>query len=504
MKKELVFTVAFSLAAIFPAVSVSQAVDVRGVVVDVNNAPVAGVVLSLRVRGLTDTTKPDGSFHLKTVNAASPAARGPNGIVPEIRGNALWIPRGNGPGKTTVDAFDLSGKLLGSISLGLSRGIKSAVPLEKLAGPARKISLLRVKIDGCTCLLRYIPGLSQGQAMSSGKALSASKRNSEGLALDTLRIQKSAFLTKRMALDTLIGTLDTIRIYGSDIELTTANYPRLDGSSLTQPLSSITACRLLNCSFGWYTSFDGSKKIVAYSSSNPAKADSINTKIALHYGTHDAYVKIINGSADLALMNRLPSADELALAQKGGVSLDVQTVARDAFIFIVNEKNHVPGLTVQTIRNIYTGKITNWQDVGWINATLRPYQRDSASASQELMMLLVMKELTPIKAPNMILLGMMGPIDMLSQDTLGLCYSVYFFKEFMSVSEKIVPVPIEGVAPTYDNIFDRRYPLTVDIALVTRKNQGPSSNACRLREYLMSEEGQAVVKECGYVPLFNP
>jgi phosphate transport system substrate-binding protein len=196
--------------------------------------------------------------------------------------------------------------------------------------------------------------------------------------------------------------------------------------------------------------------------------------------------------------------DELRLAESLGVELDVKTAARDAFIFIVNEKNLVGNLTVQNIRDIYTGNIVNWQQVGWIDAALRPYQRDANSSSQELMTLLVMRELTPISAPNMILLGMMGPINMLSDDTLGLCYSVYFFKEFMSVSEEIVSISVEGVAPDYDNIFTKRYPLNADVSLVIRKNQDPASNACRLGEFLLSEEGQAVVKECGYVPVFNP
>jgi ABC-type phosphate transport system substrate-binding protein len=505
MKTNLLWSAAFALIVLFPGAPASQDVDMRGVVADALNAPVSGAVVSLMGMGLADTTKADGSFHVMNTNAVrNPVGRRAQSTI-QLRGNAITVNSVSERTKVLIQAFDLSGRLLGSISPGPSAAGRIAVSLDRLTGPVQKIFVLRIKIDESIYFVRYVPGVCHGPAIMASPPASLPKgAAASAQAEDTLRIKKQGFLTKRMVLTALVDTLDTIHIYGVSPGFTAANYPRLDGSSLTQPLATIAACNLLGCSYGWVTSFDGSKRIVAYSPNNPQLADSINTKIAVHHGTHEAYVKIIKDSADVCLITRGPSADELLLAQSFGVTLDVQTVARDAFIMIVNEKNHVANLTVQNIRDIYTGEITNWQQVGWINATLRPYQRDSSSNSQELMMLLVMKDLTPIKAPSMILLGMMGPINMLSDDTLGLGYSIYFFKEFMSVSEKIVPVPIEGIAPDYNNIFTQQYPLTENVVLVTRKGIDPAGNAAKLCEFLLSEEGQAVVKECGYVPLFNP
>jgi phosphate transport system substrate-binding protein len=502
MKTKLLAATAFALVALFPGASTSQNVDVSGVVADVSNVLASGVIVSLLGSGLADTTGADGAFRLSNINPVwNPVLRGSHSLI-QVRGASVIINSSEEHGKILAQAFDLSGRLLGSISPGPSAGGKTVISIDKLAGAARRIALLRIKIGGSVFAVRYVPGIGLGRAMMAGAFVPLARVSaSPG---DTLRIAKTGYLTKRMILNALVDTLDTIHIYESNPGFTAANYPRLDGSSLTQPLATIAACNLLGVSYGWVTSFDGSKRIVAFSSSNPQRADSINTKIAVHHGTHDAYVKIMTDSADVCLMTRGPSADELSLAANLGVTLDVRTVARDAFIMIVNQKNRVPGLTIQNIRDIYTGKITNWQQVGWINATLRPYQRDSSSNSQELMMLLVMKELTPITAPSMILLGMMGPIDMLTNDTLGLGYSIYFFKEFMSVSEKIIAVPIEGVAPTYNNIFTQQYPLTENIVLVTRRGIDPAGNAAKLCEYFLSEEGQALVKECGYVPLFNP
>ena len=499
-----VFACAFAVTVLFSGESFSQDIDVSGIVVDIRKAPVPGVVVSLTMSGLLDTTKANGSFRITNRSAIIATAQhfSPGSI--QVRGKTLFIKAGSDRNKTVVESFSLNGRRFGSLSVDPIAGC-CAVPLEKLTGTSHGMTILKITTAGSVSTLRLLGGLFRSQPpLSEYSGIHPKQAKALALPNDTLRIRKSGYLTKRLELNNLVDTLDTIRMYESDLGFTAETYPHIDGSALTQPLSVIIACRLLGCSYGWVTSIDGSKKIVAYSTIHPQRADSINTLIALHWGTHDAYAKVINDSADVGLMTRPPSDDELSLAQGLGVTLDVRIAARDAFIMVVNEKNRVANLTVQNIRDIYTGKITNWQQVGWIDATLRPYQRDSASSSQELMMLLVMKDLIPIKAPNMILYGMMGPIDMLIDDTLGLGYSIYFFKEFMSVSQRVVSVPIEGIAPDFNNIFTQRYPLTENVILVARKGIDPAGNAAKLCAFILSEEGQAMVKESGYVPLFNP
>jgi phosphate transport system substrate-binding protein len=248
---------------------------------------------------------------------------------------------------------------------------------------------------------------------------------------------------------------------------------------------------------------DGSKRILAYSAENPPRADSINTKVAVHTGTHTAYVNVITGTADLALICREPSADERRLADSLQVGLDIVPAAHDAFVFIVNSLNPVTGITINDARAIYTGTLNDWSALGGVDKPIKRYQREANSGSQELMMTLVMKELQPVNAPDLIVTGMMGPFNVLSTDTLGICYTVYFFKEFMAPGENVKSLSIGGVAPNYANILNRVYPLNADVVLVTRKNPVRTSAAFALREFILSEEGQAVVKESGYVPMFD-
>lgn len=77
-----------------------------------------------------------------------------------------------------------------------------------------------------------------------------------------------------------------------------------------------------------------------------------------------------------------PSADQLAQAEALGVTLHLTPIGREAFVFFVNSRNPVTGLSVEEIQGIYSGKITNWSQVGGRNQSIRAYQRAENSGSQ--------------------------------------------------------------------------------------------------------------------------
>jgi phosphate transport system substrate-binding protein len=225
-------------------------------------------------------------------------------------------------------------------------------------------------------------------------------------------------------------------------------------------------------------------------------------RAVVHQGTHGAYVNLIEYRADLILVARLPSPDELELAETLGVELEAEAVALDAFVFLFNRHNPVSGLTVEEIQDIYTGKITNWDEVGGHGAEIHAYQRNENSGSQELMKTLVMKGLEmAVPAEPMVLMGMMGPINRLSEDRDGIGYSVYFFGEFMAPNEEIKLVKVDGILPSYESIAASKYPFTTEVYAVVRKDLDETSGAYQLRDWLLSAEGQKVVAKSGYVPI---
>ena len=125
---------------------------------------------------------------------------------------------------------------------------------------------------------------------------------------------------------------------------TADNYPKIDGSTATLPLAEAFKA-------------------------NFTKTDIKDVNVT-HSKTHKAYVNLINGDTDLILVT-YPSEDEQKLAQEKNVELEIVPIVKEAFVFFVNKDNQVNGLTTEQIRNIYSGQITNWKDVGGTDGEIK-------------------------------------------------------------------------------------------------------------------------------------
>ena len=324
------------------------------------------------------------------------------------------------------------------------------------------------------------------------------------------------------------------------------SYPRMDGSTSTQPLATLIACRCFEAGYEWVGRDQALPRQSRYDSTLPIRdlerfmerpwfrsepelklleftlrartepSDDrlgliINALLAANASTHQAYVNLIEGRSDIGLLARPPSADERQLAREKAVELEIVPCARDAFVFLVHQKNPVKGLTTPQIREIYSGQVQDWQSVGGPKQKITAYQREENSGSQELMRTLVMKNVPLAKptgqfqaAPQLVGQLMSSTFLSLSRDESGIGYSVYYYENFMSGSPRTRTIAVDGVVPTYDTIRDRTYPLISDVYVVTRAKLDAQSQARRMRDWLLSAEGQAVVRESGYVPVTSP
>lgn len=216
-------------------------------------------------------------------------------------------------------------------------------------------------------------------------------------------------------------------------------------------------------------------------------------------GTGEAYVNLVKGNCDLALVARGPSADELEAARQAKVELDARPVALDALVFIVNRENPVTALTSQQILAVYTGRTTLWKDLGGPDWPLKAIGREPNSGSQELFAELLLHGRPMILSPDRIIRTMAGTVDVVAKDRTALAYSVYFYDRVMLAGGDDRPVAIDGVAPTPETIGNRTYPLTAPVQVVVRRDaKGPT---LRLRDWLLGAEGQKLIAESGYVPL---
>ncbi|CAG0947598.1 Phosphate-binding protein PstS 1 [Anaerolineae bacterium] len=288
-----------------------------------------------------------------------------------------------------------------------------------------------------------------------------------------------------------------------DLNLIARDYPRVDGSTSTKPLHMVIACKAFGLRCVWQEPIF-SERTIAPDLKESVRAEANKVfEATVHTGTNPAYMNLINGKTDLILVARAPSEDELNAANQNRVELDARPFALDAFVFLVNVQNPVDDLTIANVRDIYTGKIMDWAILGG-KGTIKAYQRDRNSGSQELMDALVMQGAPMIQAPNMIIPTMMGAVNAIGRDPLGVGYSVYYYATFMLPDKNVNLAGVNGIKPTSANIATRAYPLTAPVYAVTRKNLPGNSSAALLRDWLLTAEGKAAIAESGYVPLVSP
>jgi phosphate transport system substrate-binding protein len=284
--------------------------------------------------------------------------------------------------------------------------------------------------------------------------------------------------------------------------LSLENYPRIDGSTSTEPLQMFLASRLFGIGCSWvYSSYSFRYPFVMAPScdENPEVCKFLSQHV-WHSGTHSAFMNLIYQNAELVLVARTASEDELHAADSLDVGLIETPVALDAFVFLNHISNPVHSLTTQQIRDIYTGQVTRWDQVGGNATEINAFMRERNSGSQELMELLVMKDLAMPEFPEMIVFGMMGLINRIEYEPDGLGYSVHYYTRYMVRSDSARLLAVDGYYPGADEISQRKYPYVTEVYAVIRDDLEHSSMAYRIYELLSTPGGQAVIGESGYIP----
>jgi len=265
------------------------------------------------------------------------------------------------------------------------------------------------------------------------------------------------------------------------------DYPKLDGAEALIPIYAAAANAIYRKGKNQYDrgGKDPRKKAVRFSEKTPA-----------------AYQALINGQADM-IFALAPSEEQKKEAAEKGITYTLTPIAREAFVFLVNEQNPVEGLSIGQIRDIYSGKTDNWQEVGGTPGKIMAFQRNKNSGSQTAMLRNVMHE-TPMRNPLEIeYYSGMGELlyAIANYRNLGkaIGYSFRYYATVMNSVPGIRLLAVDGVAPTVENIRNGSYPFTEDFYIVTTRPL--SKNASKLRDWFLSDEGQQFIAQVGYVPI---
>ena len=196
-----------------------------------------------------------------------------------------------------------------------------------------------------------------------------------------------------------------------------------------------------------------------------------------------------------------PSKEQIAFAEENGTAFSYTQIGSEAFVFFVHKDNPIETLTLEQIKGIYSGEITNWREVGGNNEKIIPFQRNEGSGSQS-MFLRLMGD-TPVMEPDtQTQIGGMGEIieevaDYKSKPT-SIGFSFRYYVEGMIKNPDIKMIAVNGVAPTKENIQNGTYAIIAPVYAVTYEGN-PKASVGKLIDWILSEEGQYIIEETGYV-----
>ena len=218
------------------------------------------------------------------------------------------------------------------------------------------------------------------------------------------------------------------------------------------------------------------------------------------------YTNTVNGYYSLAqkeidiFFGAYPSQDQIQYAAEQGTEFEYTQIGSEAFVFFVHKDNPIDNLTSQQIRAIYSGQITNWNQVGGTNKKIDAYQRNQGSGSQS--MLIRFMGDTPLMDPpselvNDLMSGIIEKVSDYRSSTGSIGFSFRYYVEGIIQNPDIKILRVDGVAPTVENIKNGSYPITTPLYAVTYAGN-PNANVPILLDWILSEEGQEIIERTGY------
>jgi phosphate transport system substrate-binding protein len=212
-------------------------------------------------------------------------------------------------------------------------------------------------------------------------------------------------------------------------------------------------------------------------------------------GSGNGAKSLINGACDIADMSRFMKEGEFKAAVEKGVMPVAHVVALDGIAMVVHPSNPVKGLKVEQVRDIYKGKITNWNEVGGPNKKIVIISRDTNSGTYETFEKLVMNK--EKMASSVEYVGSNGQARSRVQSTpAAIGYVGLGF-----VDRTVKALTVNDVEVSKSTIVSGRYPIARPLFMFTNGYPKLGSHVYSFINLYQTKKGQEIIDAIGFIPL---
>jgi phosphate transport system substrate-binding protein len=272
---------------------------------------------------------------------------------------------------------------------------------------------------------------------------------------------------------------------------------RILSSAMAAALTTVAMLGLTATSFAGDLPVKGSttvqpimqKAVEAFMAKNKGISVSISAS-----GSGDGAKALIDGSTPLAMLSREMKESELKQAKEKGVTPKQIVIGYDCLTPIVHPSNTVKNLTMAQLKDIYTGKITDWKAVGGAPGPISVVSRDSSSGTFEYWNEHVLKkERVFARAQMQASSGAVAQTVSKQKSAIGYVGLAY------TKNPAIKVVSVDGVPGSVENTLNGTYPISRGLYLYTSGE--PTGDVAKLVNFILSDAGQKIVADVEYVPL---
>jgi phosphate transport system substrate-binding protein len=204
---------------------------------------------------------------------------------------------------------------------------------------------------------------------------------------------------------------------------------------------------------------------------------------------------LIDKTTDIATSSRRIKPEEIEKAKAKGVTPNEIIIALDGIAVIVHPGNKVSALTKAQIKDIYTGRISNWKELGGADAKIVTVSRDTSSGTYEAFETLAINK-EKVRPDALTTASNQAVAQTVAQTPGAIGYVGHGY-----LTGKVKDVTVDGVRCTKQNIQSGKYPLARDLYLYT--NGKPSGNTALFVNFVLSKDGQKLVEDEGFVDILK-
>jgi phosphate transport system substrate-binding protein len=189
-----------------------------------------------------------------------------------------------------------------------------------------------------------------------------------------------------------------------------------------------------------------------------------------------------------------PSVEQIDFAEENGTTFKYTQIGSEAFVFFVNKDNPITSLTVEQIKGIYSGKITNWSEVGGKDGEIVCIGREESSGTRDGFESITDTEDACVYRQELTSNGAVLTAVAENPNAIG-------YVSLSSVKDTVKAISVSGVAPSEATIKDGRYAVQRPFVLVTKEGVALSETAQAFFDFATSSAANEIISAAGVVPV---